>query len=58
MNKRQHFFNGWAIWSLVILAVCIVAPISDGDLMTWGAWVGCVLIVIGARGYQYFVQGR
>ncbi len=56
--KRQPFFNGWAIWSLTILAACIIAPISEGDVLTWSAWIGCLLIVLGGRGWQYFHQGR
>ena len=56
--NRQPFVNGWLLWALSILALCITAPLGMGDAVTWAAWIACVLLVIGARAYQYFIQRR
>jgi len=56
--KRAPYFNGWMIWACCILALCMFAPLSDGDPVTWIGWGIACAIAFGARSYQYFIQRR
>jgi len=56
--KRAPFFSGWLIWTSGILALCLIAPISEGDAVTWIGWGVACAIAIVTRSYQYFKQNR
>ncbi len=57
-KDRPPFVNAWLVAALSILAVCIVAPIAQGDAVTWIVWCACVALALTARAYQYFIQRR
>lgn len=60
--KRSPFFNGWMMWTCLILLVIAltagIAAVKDRDMVTLSTLCGVVLLVFAARSYQYFIQRR